>query len=202
MRKKFNQVYQFKISLNEIKPEIWRRIHVPETYTFWDLHVAIQDAMGWLDYHLHEFEILSPSTGNKVFIGIPDEEFDEDREVLPGWAYKMADYFSLENAVADYRYDFGDFWEHKIKLEKILPREKSIPYPRCVAGKRACPPEDCGGVPGYEDFLQIIMDPQHEDYQQMLEWAGENLDPERFDPSKVRFDDPKKRFKIAMEISE
>ncbi len=130
MKKKFDQVYQFKITLRDIKPPIWRRIQVPETYTFWDLHVAIQDAMGWSDYHLHEFEMVNSSTDLKVNIGIPDEDFG--REILPGWKQKIADYFSVENRSADYTYDFGDNWEHIIKLEKILPRDKNVDYPICI----------------------------------------------------------------------
>ena len=108
MKKKFNQVYQFKITLDGIRPPIWRRIQVPETYTFWDLHVAIQDAMGWLDYHIHEFEILNPINGLKVTLGLPDDEFPKRN--LRGWAQKISNYFSLENPSADYIYDFGDYW--------------------------------------------------------------------------------------------
>jgi len=195
MTKKFNQVYQFKITLKGVRPPIWRRIQVAETYTFWDLHVAIQDVMGWLDYHLHEFEMVNPSTDLKVNIGSPDEDFG--REVLPEWKQKIADYFSMENRSADYVYDFGDNWEHKIQLEKILPREKNINYPICIKGKRACPPEDCGGIWGYEDFLEIITDPNHEEYEEMLEWVGGEFDPEHFDVKEVHFDDPDKRRKIA-----
>ncbi|GFO96830.1 plasmid priA4b ORF-3 family protein [groundwater metagenome] len=197
MKKKFDQAYQFKITLKGIKPPVWRRIQVPETYTFWDLHVAIQDVMGWLDYHLHEFEIMDPSTGSKVNIGLPDDEFG--RKVLVGWNQKIADYFSMENPRADYVYDFGDNWEHKIKLEKILPREKNVDYPVCIKGKRACPPEDVGGIWGYEDFLEIIKNPDHEEYEEMLEWAGGEFDPEHFDCGEVSFDDPAKRLKIALE---
>ncbi|MDI3524632.1 MULTISPECIES: plasmid pRiA4b ORF-3 family protein [unclassified Kosmotoga] len=193
MKKKFDHVYQFKITLKGIKPPIWRRIQVPETYTFWDLHVAIQDAMGWLDYHLHEFEIINPSTGLKVNIGIPDEDFG--RDVLPGWKQKIADYFSMENPKANYTYDFGDNWEHKIELEKILPREKGVTYPVCIKGKRACPPEDCGGVWGYEELLEAIKDPAHERHEELLEWLGEDFDPEHFDVNEVSFDDPNKRLK-------
>ena len=195
MKKKFDQVYQFKITLRDIKPPIWRRIQVPETYTFWDLHVAIQDAMGWSDYHLHEFEMVGPSAGLKVNIGIPDEDFG--REILPGWKQKIADYFSVENRSADYTYDFGDNWEHIIKLEKILPRDENVDYPKCIAGKRACPPEDCGGVWGYENFLEIINDPDNEEYEDMIEWVGGEFDPEHFDVKEVSFDDPDKRRKIA-----
>jgi len=195
MKKKFNQVYQFKITLKGAKPPIWRRMQVAETYTFWDLHVAIQDAMGWLDCHLHEFGMVNPSTDFEMNIGSPDE--DSGREVLPGWKQKIADYFSAENPSADYVYDFGDSWEHQIQLEKILPREKNINYPICIKGKRACPPEDCGGIWGYEDFLEIITDPNHEEYEEMLEWVGGEFDPEHFDVKEVRFDDPDKRRKMA-----
>jgi len=159
MKKKFDRVYQFKINLMGTKPSIWRRIQVPETYTFWGLHVAIQDAMGWYDCHLHQFEVMKPSTGMGVEIGIPDKEFGWGEEILPGWKQKIADYFSMEdkkNRLAGYLYDFGDNWEHAVKLEKILPRKSDVNYPTCIDGERACPPEDCGGVRGYDSFLEII----------------------------------------------
>lgn len=168
MKKKFDQVYQFKITLKDIKPLIWRRIQVPKTYTFWDFHVAIQDSMGWFDGHLHEFEINNPLTELKILIGIPEEEF-ADYKVLPGWKIKIADYFLRENKSANYIYDFGDNWEHKITLEKILLKENNVTYPLCVKGERACPPEDCGGTYRYEDFLKIIGDPDDEQHEEMLE---------------------------------
>jgi len=198
MKKKYNQVYQFKIALEGIKPPIWRRIQVPETYTFWDLHVAIQDAMGWSDYHLHLFEVRDPSTGMKVEIGIPEKEFGEEGATLAETKQKIADYFSMENRTADYVYDFGDNWEHKIQLEKILPREKGVEYPICIKGKRACPPEDCGGIWGYADFLEIIANPEHEEHEEMLEWVGGEFDPEHFDVEEVSFADPDKRRKMTL----
>jgi hypothetical protein len=197
MRRKFNQVYQFKVTLEGIRPPIWRRIQVPETYTFWDFHVAIQDVMGWMDYHLHEFEIRNPTNGIKVTIGLPDDDFPKRN--LPGWAQKIANYFSLENPSADYIYDFGDYWVHRIKLEKILPREKNVDYPICVKGKRAAPPEDCGGVSGYQNILEIIKNPGQEEYEETIEWLGEEFDPEHFDPKEVNFDDPAARLKMALE---
>ena len=198
MKKKYDQVYQFKITLKGTKPPIWRRIQVPETYTFWDLHVAIQDAMGWDDYHLHEFTLLSPKTGRKVKIGIPsDEDADFGWEVLAEWNQKIAHYFSLDNSKADYVYDFGDGWEHSIKLEKILPRETGVAYPRCIGGKRACPPEDCGGIGGYAEFLEAIGDPANELHEDMLDWVGGSFDPDDFDPNDVEFEDPDSRFKLA-----
>ena len=198
IKKKFNQVYQFKITLKDIKPLIWRRIWVPKTYTFWDFHVAIQDSMGWYDCHLHEFEIVNLLSVTKTIIGIPNEDEDfANYKTLPGWKQKIADYFSKENKSANYIYDFGDNWEHKIILEKILPKENNITYPLCIKGERACPPEDCGGSYGYEDFLKIIGDPDDEQHERMLEWIGGEFNPEHFDPNEVTFDDPAERFKIA-----
>jgi len=198
MKMKFDRVYQIKITLSGIRPPIWRRIQVPEIYTFWDLHVAIQDAMGWLDYHLHQFEMIDPKKGEKVTIGIPcEEDIGYGWEILPGWRQRISDYFSLENKVADYVYDFGDNWDHRITLEKVLPRDKNTTYPACIKGKRACPPEDCGGVWGYAEFLEAIKDPKHEEHESMLEWVGGEFDPEHFDVKESHFDDPDKRRRIA-----
>jgi hypothetical protein len=192
MKRKFSKVYQFRIALKDIKPTVWRRIQVPETYTFWDLHVAIQDVMGWFDCHLHQFKMLEPVTRAKVDIGIPDE--DDDYEILPGWRQKIQDFFSPDNKTAFYIYDFGDNWTHTIFLEQILPREEGIAYPLCTEGERSCPPEDCGGVRGYEEFLDAIMDPCHEKYEEMTAWAGD-FEPEYFDRTGVLFSDPAKRLR-------
>ena len=195
MKPNFNQIYQFKITLKGSKPPIWRRIQVPETYSFWDLHVAIQDVMGWDDYHLHEFEMIDPTTDVEVIFGIPNKDEFFFREVLPGWKQKIAEYFTTVNPSALYTYDFGDDWVHNIKLEKILPRNKNIEYPVCIKGKRACPPEDCGGIWGYEALLETILDPKHEEYEEMLEWVGEEFDPEHFDLKEVRFSNTGERLK-------
>ena len=199
MKMKFKNIYQFKITLKGIKPPIWRRIQVPETYTFWDIHVAIQDSMGWSDYHLHQFEILDPSKGKKVLIGIPDEEFNCFTKTLPDWKQKISRYFSVENSKANYEYDFGDGWEHIVKLEKILPKDETISYPVCIAGKRKCPPEDCGSTPGYENILRLMNNPEDEEYESMIEWLGGRFDPEDFNFKDVTFDDPDERLKMAME---
>ena len=197
MSKKYDTVYQFKITLKGIKPPIWRRIQVSETYTFWDLHVAIQDSMGWTDTHLHHFEIKNPATGMREEIGIPDEDFI-DMTIRPGWKWEIANYFSSQNDKAEYIYDYGDDWEHSIKLEKIFQRNEGIEYPVCTGGARACPPEDCGGIWGYQDFLEAIMDPKNPQHEEMLDWVGGNFDPESFDAKDVVFDNPKKRLKYAM----
>ncbi|MBP7846174.1 MAG: plasmid pRiA4b ORF-3 family protein [Candidatus Pacebacteria bacterium] len=192
MAKTDQKIYQFKITLEEIKPSIWRRIQVLEAYTFWDLHVAITDAMGWLDYHLHQFDIQNPKSGKKDEIGIPHEEYENN--TLPGWKIPIASYFSLENKKANYLYDFGDSWRHKILLEKILPQEIDSQYPICIAGERACPPEDCGGVGGYENLLEIIKDKKHEEYKRKMKWLGGSYNPEKFVLQDVYFANPKERW--------
>ena len=197
---KKNKVFQFRIDLWGIKPPIWRRIQVPESYTFWDLHVAIQDSMGWYDCHLHQFTIVKPSTGEKYEIGIPeDDDFSMYEGELPGWKQKIAKWFSMNNRKADYVYDFGDDWEHTILLEKILPTEENVRYPICIKGKRACPPEDCGSIPGYEHLCELMKNTAVEEYKEMVEWLGGEYDPEHFDVEEISFDDPKERFKYAFE---
>jgi len=152
--------------------------------------------MRWYDGHLHEFEITNPLTGLKTLIGIPEEEF-ADYKVLPGWKIKIADYFLGENKSANYIYDFGDNWEHEIILEKILPKENNLTYPLCIKGERACPPEDCGGSYGYDNFLEIIRNPNDKQHEEMLEWIGGKFDSEHFDPKEVVFDDPAERFRMT-----
>jgi hypothetical protein len=195
-------VYQFKVTLEEIEPSIWRRVQVPSKYSFWDLHVAVQDAMGWLDYHLHEFRMRRPHKRKMIEIGIPDDE-GSDNVVLSGWKIPISEYFTEPGQTALYAYDFGDGWEHEVLLEGILLKEKGAKYPRCVAGERACPPEDCGGVPGYYGVVDIVRNPSHDDYQETIYWLEGHAkdyypyDPDAFDPGQVRFDNPKKRWRIA-----
>jgi len=193
-----NRVYQFKIQLKEISPLIWRRILVPENYSFWDLHVAIQDSMGWLDYHLHLFRIRRKHAHSITLIGIPDEDrFEDDPEITAGWEVSISDFFYDVGTTFDYEYDFGDSWEHEIIHEGILLKEKGTKYPVCIGAARACPPEDCGGVPGYYRMLDIISDPNHEEYEEMITWLGKKYDPEQFVSSEVKFDNPKKRWRQA-----
>lgn len=170
---------------------------MPETYSFWDLHVAIQDAMGWEDYHLHEFEMLNPETGESDRIGIPAGELYPDLQWLASWEIPIADYFGTETPISLYTYDFGDSWQHSVVLEEILPRATNVDYPRCLAGERACPPEDCGGPYGYYQFLEALQDPRHPEHESMLAWAGGAFDPEQFDANEVSFDDPDLRWTRA-----
>ena len=192
MAKPVRQVMQFNMTLLEIEPPIWRRIQVPRRYSFWDLHVAIQDAMGWLDCHLHEYIVTDPKSGAELSIGIPVDDVDPG-QIQAGWQYAIADFFTQPGDTARYHYDFGDDWRHLIRLEGILLAEKGKRYPVCLDGARQCPPEDCGGVWGYMEFLAAIRDPTHEEHDSMLEWIGGTFDPEAFDATRVRFDNPKKR---------
>lgn len=157
--------------------------------------------MGWLDYHLHEFRLLDGK--NKIrAIGIPTgQESPDERAPIPLARARLGPlHHQLYHTLpALYVYDFGDDWEHALIYEGEQPVESSGAYPRCVAGARRCPPEDCGGVHGYVDFLAAIADPAHSEHEASLTWVGGSYDPDGFDPAKVVFDDPLKRWKTAFE---
>lgn len=201
LNRNFAQVYCFRVTLEETEPPVWRQIEVPETYTFWDLHVAIQDAMGWLDSHLHRFEMKNPATNRRQEIGVPGFDDWEEKTAI-GWQCPISDFFSIQNPTALYLYDFGDNWRHSVVLESILERRKKQAYPFCPNGKRACPPEDCGGVAGYHDLLKIVQNPNDKGYEETMEWIGKKYDPDLFEPQKVFFWDPRKRWKMVFEDNE
>lgn len=194
-------VRQFLIVLQETDPLVWRRIQVPARYTFWDLHVAIQDAMGWQDCHLHEFRLVDATESVIASIGLPSDEDDPaDRPTLPGWTIPLATFFdrrALHSPPAVYAYDFGDDWRHTLIDEGLQPTTPGASYPRCLAGGGRCPPEDCGGVDGYASLLDTLGNPRHPEHKAMLEWAGGPIDPQAFDPSAMTFDNPKRRWKQA-----
>lgn len=202
MSKPQARIYRFKVTLLDIEPEIWRLIEVPEAYTFWDLHVAIQDAMGWLDYHLHAFVPDTPQDVGAVAIGIPEGSMDD--EYVAGWTVPIARHFANPGDTAAYDYDFGDDWSHGVELVAIAQRERGAKYPRCIGGERACPPEDCGGFPGYYQLVEILADPHHEEHEAMVEWLKGHFKnyypyhPDEFDAAAVKFSNPKKRFKMMM----
>ena len=189
---------RFKVELTGILPLIWREILVPARYSFWDLHVAIQDVMGWQDYHLHQFRVLNRERGELVLVGIPNSEgFEDVREVLPGWEVAVVKYLSEPGDRVEYEYDFGDSWIHEITLVGVEPMVKQRRYPQCIGGERACPPEDCGGVPGYASLVEAILDPEHPEYDAMNEWLPAGWGPELFKPEQVRFDNPTRRWRFA-----
>jgi hypothetical protein len=193
-----DHVCQFLIVLPRTEPLVWRRIQVPEQYSFWDLHVAIQDAMGWKDYHLHEFIVVDVKTSRVKRIGIPDDEMPDERPCLAGWNVPVGRYLTYGTDPVRYRYDFGDDWEHTVEFEELLPADEDA-YPRCVGGAGACPPEDVGGTSGYAEFLRTIADRRHPERAAMLQWAGGAFDPHMFDPKAVRFDNPAERWKTAFQ---
>ena len=178
--KQLKSIYQIKISLIGVKPPIWRTVLVASNIDLEIFHGVIQLAMGWTDSHLHQF------IANNVFYGIPDDDFELEMEDES--KYKLSQLLSKEKDTLIYEYDFGDSWEHKILLEKILPFDTKTVLPVCIKGKRACPPEDCGGIWGYEELLETISDPKHPDHEDMLEWLGGDFDPDEFDLEEINED--------------
>ncbi len=173
--------YQLKVTLNHCKPPIWRRILVPGHFSLLKLHDVLQICLGWTDSHLHQFII------DKRYYGdLANDEGWGFSKILDERRHKLCD---LESAIIMgfiYEYDFGDGWEHKIKVEKIVPPEENPPqHPLLLDGKRACPPEDVGGPLGYMEFLEAIADPEHEELEAMQEWLGEDFDPDSFDPAEI-----------------
>jgi len=166
------EVYQLRIDLREIKPPIWRRLLVPGDVTLYKLHQIIQAAMPWADYHLYEFSI-----GGERFGDPSEEDWEPPRSAR---RYRVNQVVRAGQKFA-YVYDFGDYWEHEIKVEKVLPAEPGVRYPVCITGKRACPPEDCGGPWGYLEMLAVLTDPQHEEHDSTVEWLDGEFDPEAFD---------------------
>ena len=171
-----DMLYQFKITLLDIKPAIWRRIQVPDC-SLDVLHLYIQATFGWWNYHLHQFEIdgvrYGPPEPDGMDFGLETE--DEGEAVLSAMLPK-----TKRKARWIYEYDFGDGWRHEVLFEGFPPAEPKVKYPLCLEGARACPPEDCGGPWGYADYLAAIADPEHEQHGEMLEWRGP-FDPETFD---------------------
>ncbi len=165
------KVYQLKINLKGMSPTIWRRILVQPDTSLIDFHRIIQCTMGWTNSHLHLFKNGGEEYSPKEF----EVEDSKDSRVV-----KLNKLLKREKDRILYEYDFGDGWEHIILLEKIIEVDDKEQVPKCLKGKRNCPPEDCGGIWGYHDFLQIISDPQHEEYEETMEWCGEEFDPEYF----------------------
>lgn len=183
------RVYQLKVTLLDTKPSIWRRVLVDGSSTLDHLHEVIQAAFGWWNYHLHEFEVGRDRYG----IPDPDEDWggpprDERRTRL--------DTIVAEGSSFRYTYDFGDSWDHRVVVEKVLSTHSAAAVPACIDGRRACPPEDCGGTWGYRELLEILADPAHPDHGERREWLGRPFDPEAFDPA--AFEDNLRSGRLAM----
>ncbi|RLD06854.1 MAG: plasmid pRiA4b ORF-3 family protein [Chloroflexi bacterium] len=171
------KIYQLKISLSGSKPPIWRRLLVKDSTSLADLHEIIQTSMGWENYHLHQFII------NGEYYGVPHPDDWED--VQDEGKYPLKKLVPAEKYKFTYEYDFGDGWIHTVLVEKILPAEAGEKYPRCIKGKRACPPEDVGGIWGYGTFLEAIKDPKHEQHEMFINWIGYDFDPTYFDIAEI-----------------
>ena len=168
------RAYQLKITLEDVKPEIWRRVVVPGNLNFERLHGVIQDAMGWEWDHLHEFEVgdlrIGPEPHDGMFGGSP---VADERQ------YSLERLFDAKGRFR-YVYDFGDNWRHDIRVEMVTEAEGTF-APRCIAGARACPPEDCGGVGGYLRLVRVLANRRHREHAETREWVGDDWTPQAFD---------------------
>ncbi len=166
-------IYQLKVTLRDSKPPIWRRFQVSADITLYKPHQVLQTVMGWTDSHLHQFIV------DGGYYGQPDPEYD--LEIKSERRVRLQQVAREEKDKFIYEYDLGDGWEHVVILKKVLPPKAGVRYPVCLTGRRACPPEDVGGMWGYEEFLEVLRDEAHPEHQQMKEWVGGEFDPEHFD---------------------
>ncbi len=164
-------VYQLKVTIKDLQPPVWRRVQVTSDLTLADLHTIIQAIMGWEGNHLYSFEAAGTEYGKPTQDGLRHFESDqiELRQIISGSTLKLT-----------YVYGHGDDWQHEILVEKVMPHNSEISYPICLQGERACPPDDCGGISGYRELLEILQVTQHPEYKERLEGAGP-IDPEAFD---------------------
>lgn len=176
-------IFRVNITLNLFKPPIWRRIETPDC-TLEDLHYIIQACMPWGGFHLWEFTAGQHRFGPEMEDDGFGPGFDDD-EITPADQVRLSDLTAAGVKKLRYMYDFGDSWEHTIALEKPVAREPKAKYPRCIAGERAGPPEDCGGVWGYANLLEIQANPEHPEYGERMAWLGGPIDPEAFSLEKT-----------------
>jgi Plasmid pRiA4b ORF-3-like protein len=175
MRKKDPRaILQLKITLAEIEPPIWRRVLVPAETDLGSLHDLLQAAMGWTNSHLHQFTLRDRRFSDPRLDDDGELEFEDERRV-------RLDQLVGAGQALGYEYDFGDSWEHEVLVEKILEPDSRMSYPACIAGARACPPEDVGGTTGYARLLESIADPRDPERDEFLTWLGGVFDPEGFD---------------------
>jgi Plasmid pRiA4b ORF-3-like protein len=167
-------IFLLHVSLRDIEPVIWRRLRVPADATLGDLHEILQIALGWTDSHLHDFQVGEIRFG---MTDTADELFAVDEDAAPLGAVVRAGSTFL------YRYDFGDDWEHEVKVERVLEGGDELIV--CTGGARACPPEDCGSTSGYARMLEVLANPKDEEHGDMKRWVGRGYDPEKFNMAAV-----------------
>jgi hypothetical protein len=174
--KELNAV-QVRVSIDCIEPQIWRRLVVPLHFNLRELHLVLQAAFGWTNSHLHEFEIGGLRYGDKRLA----EEWEGGPQLFDEASVLLRDFSREPGTKFTYVYDMGDNWEHTIVVEKHVAVTPAPKVAVCVEGARARPPEDVGGPSGYQEFLEAVLHPSHEDHKQMKRWAGGHFDPEWFD---------------------
>lgn len=168
------EVLQFRLFLEGIQPLVWRRFRVASDLSLARLHTVIQMVMDWQDYHLHEFKYAGRT------YGVPDPDYDGEREVVEDQSVRLRDLNLSAGDRLEYVYDFGDNWQHVLQLEEALAADADDIGPLCLGGEWSAPPEDVGGVSGYEEFLEALLEPNHEEHGHMKSWVGRPFDPERF----------------------
>jgi hypothetical protein len=168
-------VHRLKVTLRQIRPPVWRRIEVPSNMKLSELAAVLEAAMGWLGGHLHAFE------ADGVVYEIPDDESFGFRSSVDEHKARLGDVLPAVKLTMRWDYDFGDGWEHDVVVEAIEPQRSDVTYPVCLAGKRACPPDDCGGLWGYGNLLAAHSDPTHGEHVELTEWTPPGFDPEAFD---------------------
>lgn len=168
-----NTVHQLKVTLRLVKPPVWRRVVVRSDLSLGELTPILEGAMGWLGGHLHAFDV------DGTWYGTPDPDWPSDD--LDENRYRLRDVLPAVGDKMRWDYDFGDGWEHNVVVEKIVQAEPGVEYPLCLAGKRACPPEDCGGPTGYARLLEVLADRSHPEHDELREWAPNRFDPDCFD---------------------
>lgn len=168
--------YQIKITLARSKPPIWRRVIVPANINLEQLSDVILTVMGWAGGHLHGFEI-----GGEPYDGLfPDGSEPDEKFGRPAWKSTLCQEVPAAKMKFRYEYDFGDGWTHEVLVEKIIPATEQPVMFTCTGGKGRCPPEDCGGLWGYYNMLKTLSEPNHPEYQSILEWCGGPIDPNEF----------------------
>jgi hypothetical protein len=172
---KAERFVQIKVTLNDIRPPIWRRLVLPSATTLEDLHFIILAAMGWQGGHLHAFRAAERQYSDPSEV---EDAADESRMTISGLVRLGVSRFR-------YTYDFGDDWEHTILIEKKQPPATSPNVPTCLAGSQNCPPEDCGGAPGYEELLAALATPDTPESKELIETVGGKFDPEEFSVEKT-----------------
>lgn len=175
-----SKILELDITLKGSKPKIWRRVLVPATMSFHELHYVIQFAMSWRHSHLHQFVVGK----HQRHIGIPFEEDDFD-EMEDSRDIAINTILNAPKAKIVYEYDFGDGWEHLVEVKKIHEPEAGKSYPVLIGGKMARPPEDCGGIGGYLDLVEAMKHKGTEAYEEMVEWLGKEFDPTAFDMDEI-----------------